>query len=149
LFYSILLLVHVLAAIIGIGATFAFPVISNAPKNLTQLKLILDLMKKLEIYPKVGGIFLIVTGLLMGFMTPAYFREFWFTGSIALYIIIEVLIYGIIGPKMKKVVLIVMSADGESIPEEYHAAAKATAPIHMVASLLAVMIIIFMSAKPF
>jgi uncharacterized membrane protein len=149
LLYSILLLIHVLAAIIGIGATFAFPVISNVPKNLSQLKLILGLMKKLELYPKIGGVLLIVTGLIMGFLTPAYFKEVWFTGSIALYIIIEILIYGVIGPKMKKVVPIVMAADGENIPDEYNTVAKATAPIHMVASLLAVVIIVFMSAKPF
>jgi uncharacterized membrane protein len=149
LLYTILLLIHVLAAIIGIGATFAFPVISNAPKNLPQLKLTLGLMKKLELYPKIGGVFLIVTGLIMGYLTPAYFKEIWFTGSIALYIIIEILIYGVIGPKMKKVVPIVMNADGENIPEEYNVVAKSTAPIHMIASLLAIVIIVFMSAKPF
>jgi uncharacterized membrane protein len=149
LLYTILLLIHVLAAIIGIGATFAFPVISNAPKNLPQLKLTLGLMKKLELYPKIGGVFLIVTGLIMGYLTPAYFKEIWFTGSIVLYIIIEILIYGVIGPKMKKVVPIVMNADGENIPEEYNVVAKSTAPIHMIASLLAIVIIVFMSAKPF
>lgn len=149
LFYSILVLIHVLAAIIGIGVTFAFPVISNMAKNLSQLKHTLGLLKKLELYPKIGGGILIVTGLIMGFITPAYFKEIWFVGSIVLYIIIELLIYVVIGSKMKKVVPVVMSSDGEEIPEEYMAVSKSTAPIHMLATLLAIIIIILMSAKPF
>ncbi|WP_428911703.1 DUF2269 family protein [Niallia sp. Krafla_26] len=147
--YTILLLIHVLAAIIGIGATFAFPVISNSAKNLPQLKHILVLVKKLELYPKIGGALLIITGLMMGFISPGYFKEIWFMGSIALYIIIEILIYGVIGSKMKKIVPVVMTSVGEKIPEEYQLVAKSTAPIHMVASLLAIVIIILMSVKPF
>jgi len=149
LFYSLLVLIHVLAAIIGIGVTFAFPVISNMAKNLSQLKHTLELLKKLELYPKIGGGILIITGLIMGFITPAYFKEIWFVGSIVLYLIIEILIYVVIGSKMKMIVPVVMSAEGEEIPEEYLVVAKSTAPVHMLATLLAIIIIIFMAAKPF
>lgn len=149
MFYSILLIIHVLAAIIGIGATFAFPVISNSARNLPQLKHTLDLLKRLESFPKIGGALLIITGIIMGFLTPAYFKEIWFVGSIILYIVVEFLIYVVIGLKMKKVVPLVMSSEGDEIPNEYMAVAKSTAPLHMVVTLLAVVIIIFMSVKSF
>ncbi len=138
-----------MAAIIGIGVTFAFPVISNMAKNLSQLKHTLRLLKKLALYPKIGGGILVVTGLIMGFITPAYFKEIWFVGSIVLYIIIELFIYVVIGSRMKAIVPVVMSSEGNEIPEEYIAASKSTGPIHMLATLLAIIIIILMSAKPF
>ena len=147
--YSILLLIHVLSAIIGLGVTFAFPVIANSAKNLSQLKHTLGLMKRLEKFPQIGGVFLLVTGLIMGIITPTYFTKVWFVGSIVLYLLIEGLIYFVIGPKMKKVVPLVMSAEGEKIPEEYEVVAKSTAPIHLFTIIGGIMIIVLMSAKPF
>ncbi|WP_071394722.1 DUF2269 family protein [Bacillus tuaregi] len=149
MFYSLLLLLHVLAAIIGIGVTFAFPVISTMPQNLSQLKHTLVLMKRLEKYPQIGGAILIITGFIMGYLSPSYFKEIWFVGSIVLYIIVEFLIYVVIGAKMKKVMPVVMDSKGEEIPKEYKAVAKATTPIHMVVTLLAILIIVLMSVKPF
>ncbi len=149
LLYSILLLIHVLAAIIGLGVTFAFPVIANSAKNLQELKHTLTLMKRLEKFPQIGGVLLLVTGLTMGIITPTYFTKVWFVGSIALYILIESLIYFVIGSKMKKVVPLVMSAEGEEIPYEYEVVAKSTAPIHMVTIIGGLIIIVLMSAKPF
>lgn len=147
--YSLLVLVHVLSAIIGIGATFLFPVLTSSAKNLTQLKYTLTLMKKAEYYPKVGGIFLILSGLIMGYMNPTYFTKIWFTGSLALYVVVEILIYGIANRKMTKVIPIVMAASGEEIPKEYKEAEKTSQPIHMIASLIAIIIIVLMVLKPF
>ena len=147
--YSLLVLIHVLAAIIGIGATFVFPVLMASVKNLTQLKYTLTLMKKAELYPKIGGVFLLLSGLIMGFINPVYFTKVWFTGSLVLYVVIEILIYGIANRKMKKVVPLVMAATGEEIPHEYKEAEKVSQPIHMIASLIAIVIIVLMTLKPF
>ncbi len=147
--YSILVLIHVLAAIIGIGATFLFPVLMASVKNLSQLKYTMTVMKKAELYPKIGGIFLILSGLIMGFMNPVYFTKVWFTGSLVLYVVIEILIYGIANRKMMQVAPIVMAANGEEIPNEYKEAEKTSQPIHMIASLIAIVIIVLMTLKPF
>ncbi len=69
--------------------------------------------------------------------------------SIVLFILIESLIYFVIGSKMKKVVPLVMSAEGEEIPYEYKVVAKSTAPIHLVTIIGGIIIIVLMSAKPF
>ncbi|MFY3790131.1 DUF2269 family protein [Ureibacillus sp. MALMAid1270] len=147
--YSLLVLVHVLSAIIGIGATFLFPVLTTSAKNLTQLKYTLALMKKAENYPKVGGIFLILSGLIMGFLNPTYFTKIWFTGSLVLYVVVEILIYAIANRKMMKVIPVVMAANGEEIPNEYKVVEKTTQPIHMIASLIGIIIIVLMVLKPF
>lgn len=147
--YNFLLLIHVLAAIIGVGAAFAFPIIMSAFKNLSQLKFTLGIMKKLDLLPKVGGLILLITGLIMGFMNPTYFTNVWFTGSLVLYIIIETLMIGIVDRKLKPVVPIVMNAEGEEIPNEFEDFSKATAPIQMTVHGLALIIIILMTVKPF
>lgn len=149
MFYSFLVLIHVLVAIIGVGATFVFPVLTISAKTLPQLKLTLTLLKKLELYPKIGGVFLLLTGFIMGFMFPSYFKEIWFTGSLVLYFVIQVLIIGIVDRKLKMVMPLVMKAEGKEIPNEYNDFAKATQPIHMVVHMLAIIIIILMSVKPF
>lgn len=147
--YSLLVLIHVLAAIIGIGATYLFPVLMASVKNLTQLKYTLTLMKKAELYPKIGGLFLIMSGLVMGIINPVYFTKVWFTGSLVLYVVVELLIYGIANRKMMQVAPIVMAAKGEEIPNEYKEAEKISQPIHMIASLIGIIIIVLMMLKPF
>lgn len=149
MFYNFLLLVHVLAAIIGVGAAFAFPVIMSAFTNVSQLKFTLGIMKKLDLFPKIGGLILLITGLIMGFMSPTYFTHVWFTGSLVLYIIIESLMIGVVDRKLKPVVPIVMNAEGGEIPNEFKDFSKATAPIQMTVHGLALIIIILMSVKPF
>jgi uncharacterized membrane protein len=147
--YSFLVLVHVLSAIIGVGATFVFPVLAVSAKNLPQLQFTLNLQKKMNLYPKVGGIFLLLSGLILGFMNPDYFQEIWYTGSLALYIIIEILIIGIVDRKFRTVLPKVIEAKGEEIPDEYNEFAKSTGPIHLVVHIMAIIIIVLMSVKPF
>lgn len=149
MFYTFLVLIHVLAAIIGVGATFVFPVLMSSPKNLTQLKFTLGILKKMELYPKIGGAFLLLTGFIMGFLSPSYFKEIWFSGSIVLYIVIQIFIIGIVDRKLKAVLPLVMEAEGEEIPNEYNNFSKSTQPIHMVVHFLAISIIVLMSARPF
>ena len=149
MFYALLLLIHVLAAIIGVGASFIFPILMSAFQNLSQLKFILGIMKKLELYPKIGGVVLLVTGFIMGFMSPTYFTHVWFTGSLVLYIIIETLMIGIVDRKLKPVVPIVMNAEGEEIPNEFKDFSKSTTSIQMLVHVLALIIITLMTVKPF
>ena len=150
LLYSILLLIHVLAAIIGLGVTFAFPVIANSAKNLPQLKQTLTLMKRLEKFPQIGGVlFTIGNRAYHGNHNTNLFHKSLVRGLNCIIYFNPKVDYFVIGSKMKKVVPLVMSAEGEEIPYEYKVVAKSTAPIHLVTIIGGIIIIVLMSAKPF
>ena len=56
---------------------------------------------------------------------------------------------GIVDRKLKPVVPIVMNAEGEEIPNEFKDFSKSTTSIQMIVHVLAIIIIILMSVKPF
>jgi hypothetical protein len=148
LLYQIIVTIHVFAAIIGIGPTFVFPVITNFAKNNDQLKWSYQITNVASKFPKVGGITLIVTGLIMGWIVPSWFEQFWFDASIGLFIIIEIIVIGIIPKKMKGLVGYVFSQQSGEISEEYKQMVKKVVPFHSAVHILTILIIILMVVKP-
>lgn len=147
--YSGLVLIHVIAAVTGLGASFAMPVVMNSVKNATQAKFALELNQKIENFAKVGSITLLITGLILGFMNTSLFSEIWYIASIVIYIAVQFIVAGIMPKKMKEMAMIVHEYSGDEIPESYLKINNELKPYNMIIHTAAVVLIILMSLKPF
>ncbi len=98
---KILVLVHVLAAVIGVGPTYFLHVLFRKNQDIGELRYAILLGKKLELFPKVGGTLAVLSGLLL-FFTGNYgpFSQPWLLGSLVLYILIQVVMIGMVTPKI-------------------------------------------------
>jgi uncharacterized membrane protein len=147
-FYGILIVLHVLAAIVGIGPAFILPVLGRSAKSGSQLRFVFGIIQKINKFPKIGGITLIVTGILLMIVGKFGFSVLWLNFSLLLFVIIEIIIIGFIEPQMRKVAQIVMSSQGEEFPDGFELSMKKVVPLERTVHLLTVIIIILMVVKP-
>ena len=75
-FYGIIVIIHILTAIIGLGATFASPFIMSSAKTVTTSTYAHKVNAKVEKLAKIGSLTLLVTGLILGFIHPYLFKFF-------------------------------------------------------------------------
>ncbi|WP_064094248.1 hypothetical protein [Rossellomorea aquimaris] len=73
--YGLLVLIHVITAVAGLGASFAMPVVMKTPETSQQAKYSLDLSKKFEVFAKVGSIVLLITDMQNNKMTRLEYNE--------------------------------------------------------------------------
>ncbi|MCM3568640.1 DUF2269 family protein [Neobacillus mesonae] len=146
--YEILVLLHVLAAIVGIGPAFILPVLGKSAKTGSQLRFIFGVIQRINKFPKTGGITLIVTGILLMIVGKLGFSVLWLNLSLILFVIIEVIIIGFIEPNMKKIVQLVMASQGEKFPDGYAESMKRIMPLEGTVHLLTFIIILLMVIKP-
>jgi uncharacterized membrane protein len=149
IFLGILLVLHVLAAIVGIGPAFVLPVLGKSAKSGSQLRFVFGLIRKVNNFPKIGGITLLVTGILLMIVSKTGFSLMWLNLSLFLFGIIEVIIIGFVEPRMKKVAQFVMSSEGDDIPSGFADSMKRIAPLEGTVQILTFLIIILMVVKPF
>ncbi|WNB91683.1 DUF2269 family protein [Bacillus sp. NEB1478] len=147
--YGTVVLIHVIAAIIGLGASFAMPVVTKFAKTKSQAQFALDLNAKIETLPKIGSLALLFTGLILGYMNTALFTEVWYITSLVIYVVAQVLVIGIIPKKQKQMSEILVGHDGDDLPDDYRMIDKQTDPYIYLLHSLAVVIIILMVVKPF
>ncbi|MDQ8734191.1 DUF2269 family protein [Paenibacillus sp. LHD-38] len=147
--YTIVLFIHVLAAVMGLGAAFGFPILARTAKTAAQARFTLQLLKNLEILPKAGSITLLLTGLIMGIMEPDLFTEVWFIASIAIYLITQIFVIGMLPRNMKAQAAILENHTGEELPPQYKAVSKQSAKIEGVTHLFAFLLIFLMVFQPF
>jgi uncharacterized membrane protein len=147
--YGALVLIHVIAAVVGLGPTFIFPIIGKFAKTKEQLKWSNELMEKIENPVKIGSIALLVTGLIMGVINPNLFKEGWYITSIILYIVAQVLVIGVAAKQTKESVQILENATGNAIPTEVVEINKKADKALATASAIAIIMIFLMSVKPF
>jgi uncharacterized membrane protein len=146
--YSLLVFIHIVAAVMGLGAAFGFPIAKSA-KTAAQARHTLELLKKLEILPKVGSITLLVTGIILGIMNPPLFTAGWYIASIVLYIAAQVIVIGMLPKKMKEQAGILGSHSGDDLPAAYVAVGKQAGKLEGVTHALAFLLILLMVFKPF
>jgi uncharacterized membrane protein len=147
--YIYILFLHLIAAIMGLGAAFAFPVIAKSAKTVKQAQFMLSLLKKLEIFPKIGGITLLLTGLIMGFLNTSLFTSGWFIISIVIYLGVQVIVAGLMPKNMKKQLEILHNHKGDELPQEYKMIGKQSAKLEGIVHLMAVVLVVLMVFKPF
>jgi uncharacterized membrane protein len=145
---GILVVLHVLAAIVGIGPAFILPLLGKSAKSGSQLRFVFGIIQKVNNFPKIGGITLLVTGILLMVVSKIGFSLMWLNLSLLLFVIIEVIIIGFIEPRMKKVARLIMTSEGDSIPTGFADSMKRIAPLEGTVHLLTFLIIILMVVKP-
>lgn len=147
--YNVLLFIHIVAAIMGLGAAFGFPIVAKAAKTASQARHTLELLKRLEILPKAGSITLLATGILLGILTPSLFTSGWYIASIVLYVAAQVIVVGMMPKKMKVQADALEKHAGEDLPKAYVEAGRQLAKLEGATHLLAFALIALMYFKPF
>jgi uncharacterized membrane protein SirB2 len=98
-----LILIHALAAIIGVGPTFFGHVLFRKKQSFEELKSSLAISKKLEYFPKIGGTIAVVTGFILFFIgNYGSFMQLWLMGSLVLYVLIQITAIFFVTPTANK-----------------------------------------------
>ncbi|TMV48976.1 DUF2269 family protein [Paenibacillus mesophilus] len=147
-----LVMLHVLSAVIGIGPTFAFPLLLRNTSSAAEMTTALGHVAKLELFPKLFGTLAVLSGFAL-FWLGSYgsFMQIWIIGTLLLYIVIEVLIIGFLNPTAKKLHEAVGSPDvqsGGGISPQAGAMYARVRSYHLWATVLSTVIIVLMILKP-
>jgi Predicted integral membrane protein (DUF2269) len=141
--------IHILAAVCGLGATFALPVLMSMPKKVSQAQFAMAVSVGVEKLAKIGSITLLVTGLIMGFISPALFKQVWYIASIVIYIGIQPIVAYLLPKYAKLQANILQDQEGEDLPQAYFAISQKIKPMNIIAQISAIILIILMTIKPF
>lgn len=147
--FSILLVLHILGAICGLGAAFASPYIMNSGRNVRSAFTAHMVNAKVEKLAKIGSITLLVTGLIMGFMHPYLFTTGWYITSIVLYILTQPIVAYLLPRYGRTMLELLEQANGEDLPSEYIQFAQKTKPLTITTYVLLVLLVVLMVFKPF
>lgn len=147
--FKILLFIHILGAICGLGATFASPFIMKSARNVRSAFIAHMVNAKIEKLAKIGSITILVSGLVMGLIHPYLFTTGWYITSMVLYIL-TLPIFSYILPRYEKAMLEILGqTKGEDLPSEYIQIATKTKPFTLTSHLLLILLVFFMVFKPF
>lgn len=147
--FKLLLLLHILGAICGLGATFASPFIMKNARNVRTAAYAHMVNGKVEKLAKIGSITLLLTGLIMAIIHPYLFKTGWYIVSIALYILTQPIVAYLIPKHTKTLISILGQAEGDELPYDYIQVSKKIAPLTMAAQVLLVILVFLMVFKPF
>jgi uncharacterized membrane protein SirB2 len=149
---KLLILIHVLSAIIGVGPTFFGHILTRPTQSVQDLKSSYRFLKYLEAFPKIGGSLAVLSGIvlyLIGDYGP--FTQLWIIGSLVLYVLIQIIVIAFITPKQNKVYNWLFNEenkDAEFLDLEILKAQKQVHFLFYVASGMGVLLFIFMILKP-
>jgi uncharacterized membrane protein len=147
--YELVVLVHVLSAVTGLGASFAMPFVMKSPQTTAQLRYSLSLNQKIEKPVKIGSILLLITGIVLGIMNPALFSTGWYIASLVIYVLIQPIVAVIMPKRFKKMDTILLEHHDEKIPESIIKLNIELRPYNAIIHSAAVIIIVLMVLKPF
>jgi uncharacterized membrane protein len=148
---NILVLIHVLSAVIGIGPTYFGHILLRKGQTYGQLRNSVGLLPLLEKFPKILGSLAVVSGILLAWLGGYGFKQLWIYGSLAIYIIIQVVVIGFMAPEAKKLAVKVMdSTDPSDLPVSAELAADVAKvnKLNYVATCFGVILFLFMFFKP-
>lgn len=148
-FYSFLLLVHILSAILGMGPGFVLIYIVTRATTMTELRHAYIIRKRLHNFVMIGGTLLVLTGLAMGWMRPYLFHARWYLWALSLFLI--ALAFGplILSPRSKPIKILLKNHQDEKIPDEYFSLAKKLFFYERIENVIFLIVIVLMVLKPF
>ncbi|MBM7680994.1 hypothetical protein JOD43_001160 [Pullulanibacillus pueri] len=85
--YKILVLIHILSAILGMGPGFVFVFIKRTAQTMTELRHSYRITFLLHRFVMLGGTLLLVTRLLMGSLHVVLFQQGWYITSLILFLV--------------------------------------------------------------
>ena len=147
--YGVVLVVHILAAVCGLGAVFANPSIMKRGTTVTSAKQALETAHAVEKYAKVGSITLLLTGLLLGILNTSLFTQVWYITSLALYLAVQPIVAYMIPKRVEKLNQILEKKETDELPGEFLPLAIQVGKLDNIARISVFVLIILMTLKPF
>lgn len=146
--YKILLFLHVLAVIVGLGPTFALPGLMKLRGNAPS-PAVLQTEYVISRYASIGVGLVLLTGIGLVSESPAVINRFgearWLHIAITLFLIYAGLGTGFAGPRMRKAVNAAEAGDGAEVKRLLDPLDKVVGPI---LGLLLAAILYLMLIKP-
>ncbi|KAA9030612.1 DUF2269 family protein [Niallia endozanthoxylica] len=147
--YGFILLIHVLGAVCGIGASFASPFLLNRAKTAKQAEFAIHVNHSIDKLVVIGTFTLLGTGLILGALNSSLFAQGWYIASLILFVTILPVAGFIVPKKTAQQVEILKNHNGDELPDSYMKVKKQAAPFNRYTYLATIIIIIFMVTKPF
>ncbi|AIF42287.1 DUF2269 family protein [Virgibacillus sp. SK37] len=148
-FYEILVFVHIISAILGMGPGFVMIYVVTKASTMTELRHAYLIRHRLHIFVMVGGTLLLVTGIWMGLLHTYLFSQGWYVVSLLLFIIALGFGPGILSPRSKPIKALLKETEGEEIPDSYFALSKKLFFYERMENTIFLIIIVLMILKPF
>lgn len=146
--YDILVFIHVISAILGLGPGFIMIYVVQKANTMTELKHAYYIRNRIHIFVMVGGTLLLVTGLLMGFIRPYLFKQIWFSLSLILFLIALAVGPTILSPKAKPIKQMLHDVADDQIPHQYYGLARQLFFYERLTNVVFIVIITLMIFKP-
>ncbi|WP_239617512.1 DUF2269 family protein [Cohnella mopanensis] len=148
---NILVAIHVLSAIIGIGPTYFSHVLLRKGQTLGQLKSSLTFIPLLEKFPKILGSVAVLSGILLAWLGDYGFKQLWIYGSLAVYVIIQIIVVGFMAPAAKKLVAKAMASSDpvdQTVSSELQVDVSKVNNLNYLAAIFGIILFLFMFFKP-
>ncbi|GGD82583.1 DUF2269 family protein [Paenibacillus nasutitermitis] len=147
-----LIWIHVLSAILGIGPTYFGHILLRKKQQREQLLQSLVLFKLLNYFPKIGGSIAVVSGVALVASSGWKFSDLWILISLVLYVLIQVVAVGMLGPVLGQLNQVLSVGDEKASDPETTANKTALLTkanqLYNTASILGIVLIILMIVKP-
>lgn len=150
-FYEILVFIHIFSAIIGMGPGLVMTAVVTLakPENMTELKHAFKIRSSLHIFTMYGGILLLLTGLIMGFINTYLFTQGWYIISLILFLVTLAMGPVVLKPRSTPIKQLFVDVKGEEIPDIYKTLSKNLFFYERVINVIFIIIIALMILKPF
>lgn len=144
----ILLLIHVLAAIVAVGANITYAIWFRAA-GTDQARLVFVIRTVRLIDSRVanpGYVVLLITGMAMVLLGAFSFTTGWILAAIGLYVATAVIGIAAFGPAIRRQLA---EAEKDSTSQAYQAAASRSTNLGILTTVLVLLIVVLMVTKPF
>ncbi|MGM8211366.1 DUF2269 family protein [Virgibacillus sp. W0430] len=148
-FYDFLVLVHVIAAIVGVGPGFILTLIVKKPQTMSELKHAYIIRSRVHLLVMTGGILVFITGIWMGFLHVYLFTQAWYIISILLFLAVLAAGPCLLAPRSKPIKKILIEQDSEEIPATYDKLSRNLFFYERITNVFLFAIIVLMVVKPF
>lgn len=146
-----LVLIHVMSSIIGVGPTFFGHILLRKRQRVGELRKSLELFQVLNFFPKIGGTIAVLSGLLLVWLGGWKFVTFWIIASLILYVAIQVVAVGLLGPVAAKLYQGLSDQklnNEQELPKESSLLLAKADRLYYTASAMGVLLFILMIMKP-
>lgn len=148
---NLLVAIHVISAIVGIGPTYFGHVLLRQGQNLGQLRQSLGLSAKLEKFPKILGSLAVLSGLLLVWLGDYGWDQLWIIASIADYVLIQIVVIAFMGRAAAKLGAKVATLPGPAdaqLSGEIAGELRRVNAINYIATVLGIVLFALMFFKP-
>jgi len=147
--YHVLVFVHIVSAIIGMGPGFILTYIVTKASTMSELRHVYYIRHRIHILVMVGGSLLLISGLLMGILRPYLFTSGWYITSLILFIIALAIGPLVLSPHSRPIKRLLNEHVGEHISEQYYTLSRKLFFYERIEHAIFLVIIVLMITKPF